>query len=209
MSTRPLTDPLVPGGPLVEWVIHDEAGGKDTTLLQTGAHLYNPAAEVVPFLQSLLPLVPTPRQELVQHPDRLPALPVPLGRGVTGAADVVPVDPADAVPAAARPSPRRAVQTVTARPADPLAHLMWLYWPEVYTPDGFRRDWPRHTTKVGIRWELWWRAAGGAAACDAAFRGIDQAGVVLPGFDVDRRPLADLPHALTATADFAKLLKLY
>ena len=208
MATRPLTDPLVPGGPLVEWVVHDEPGGRSTTLLQTGAHLFDPAGEVVPFLQSLLPLVPTPRGELVQHPDRLPALPVPVGRGAGGAA-VVPVDPADAVPAGSRPPVRRTVQPVTARPVDPLAHLLWLYWPEVYTPDGLRRDWPRHTGKVGVRWELWWRDTGGVVACDAAFRGIDHAGVVLPGFDVDRRPLADLPHALTATADFAKLLKMF
>lgn len=197
-----MTAPLIPGGTMVEWCITRESDGTQTFLNQSGAHLYHPAHEVVPFIRAAAQSLRLPPED--QHPNVL-KLPTPVALGLTTCGDEHPPLPLSG------PVPQRTrVGGVDNGPSDPLARRLWTFWAELMLRETYMRmhRGKRRSIALGISWALWY---GGAdeTEVNASFRAYDHTRTPIPTFDIERCSLDALTDALLATARLAAITKAF
>lgn len=197
-----MTAPLIPGGTMVEWCITRESDGTQTFLNQSGAHLYHPAHEVVPFIRAAAHSLRIPLEE--QRLDVL-KLPTPVALGLTTCGDEQPPLPLSG------PVPQRMrAKRDDGAPHDPLARRLWMFWAELMSRESYMRmnRGKRRSVVLGISWALWYGGAN-EAEISASFRAYDINKAPIPTFDIERCSLDELTDALLATARLAAITKAF
>jgi hypothetical protein len=171
--------PLVAVSGYSRWTFHDDRLPAPCVLIQSGAPLFDPVDDVIPFLQRLDPL---------RHlsPVTLPPVCVPgfVSRG---------------------PTPPIQARLNGTPPGPPLASLVWWYWAELMTTDELKRvkTHPGRSRKLIATFD--WDVYDGPGPLEIAFTAYDFKGEAVPVYTVKRTTLPELALALRAPTDLVDL----
>lgn len=187
--SNPLTAPMTVFAPYARWTFVGPSGRPSVVYQEK---LFEDHARLNESRVAELGLVEKAHALLLTHPDdwRSATLEVPRQRD----------------------NPAKAGRDPAGKVDDPLAAVLYAFWPDLVVEDDVRSWTARHRAKrftravPGPRFAWEWVVWYDLDRLEGSFRNFDKHGKPIPAYDLDRRPLRELADALMAPRDIAKLI---